>query len=624
MTGVNIPVTTYTPPPLANQLGGSTTLIDNGGFSFKNEPTFQGNNLFAVHCISSGTGYSNIGYLRINPSTNSVIEDVSYGQDGFWHYYPAVAVDANLNAAFTFSRSGLTEYIGAYYTARLSTEPAGTFTGFSPLKLGEANYVKTFGSGSNRWGDYMGLWVDPSDINNIWMNTEYAASPNNTWATQIGQIRMVPFSTASIYSSTDSINFGTNEINIPADTMSFSVYNYGTPVLNITAISSPGSQFEILSMPSFPINVNYRDSISLIVRYTPSITGNVKDSIRFTSNDTGNPDLAVYLYGKGFAINPAQVNTVYGVTGFQSNGSLLNINSTSGVASSIGASGVSQLNGLSIKPSNNELFATLSAAPNSQLYRVNSSLGDAYLYQSIPVSNVRAIAFDLNDDLYCLSTDGRLFKYDIVSGDTTLIGNTGITNSYGMSFNPLNGTLWALNIGGTVYKINKTNGVSQSIGSTSMSPNTGLAFSKTGLAYGINGIGAALNKLIAIDTATGAGTLIGTNIGFAATNGIAISPDIIGIQNVSTSIPGSIELYQNYPNPFNPSTSIKFDIPRSEKVQLVIFDMLGKEVAKLVNEKLEAGTYEYNFNASDLSSGVYFYRLESGNLSFTKRMLLIK
>src|SRR5690606_22599016 len=100
--------------------------------------------------------------------------------------------------------------------------------------------------------------------------------------------------------------------------------------------------------------------------------------------------------------------------------------------------------------------------------------------------------------------------------------------------------------------------------------------------------------------------------------------DITGIQNVSSEIPGKYELSQNYPNPFNPSTSIKFSLPQSEVATLKVYDILGKEVASLVNEKLNSGTYEYQFNASGLTSGVYFYKLEAGSFSEVKKMLLIK
>jgi hypothetical protein len=102
--------------------------------------------------------------------------------------------------------------------------------------------------------------------------------------------------------------------------------------------------------------------------------------------------------------------------------------------------------------------------------------------------------------------------------------------------------------------------------------------------------------------------------------------EIIGIQNISTETPSGFSLRQNYPNPFNPSTKIKFDIPVSARhaLHLQIFDMLGKEVATLVNEKLSPGTYEVDWNASEFPSGVYFYRLTTDGFSDTKRMLLVK
>ncbi|MBN8584674.1 MAG: T9SS type A sorting domain-containing protein [Ignavibacteria bacterium] len=95
-----------------------------------------------------------------------------------------------------------------------------------------------------------------------------------------------------------------------------------------------------------------------------------------------------------------------------------------------------------------------------------------------------------------------------------------------------------------------------------------------------------------------------------------------GIQTVE--IPNYYSLSQNYPNPFNPSTSIKFTMPQGDNVKLVIFDILGREVKTLVNEFRNSGTYEVNFDASLLASGVYFYRLEAGEFTDTKRMLLVK
>ncbi len=83
-------------------------------------------------------------------------------------------------------------------------------------------------------------------------------------------------------------------------------------------------------------------------------------------------------------------------------------------------------------------------------------------------------------------------------------------------------------------------------------------------------------------------------------------------------------LEQNYPNPFNPSTRIRYSIPNSEFVTLKVFDVLGNEVARLVNEDKPAGSYEINFSASQLSSGLYFYTISAGNFVETKKMILLR
>jgi photosystem II stability/assembly factor-like uncharacterized protein len=99
---------------------------------------------------------------------------------------------------------------------------------------------------------------------------------------------------------------------------------------------------------------------------------------------------------------------------------------------------------------------------------------------------------------------------------------------------------------------------------------------------------------------------------------------IIGIKQISSAVSDEFKLYQNYPNPFNPSTIIKFQIKDLRFVSLKIFDMLGKEIATLVNEKKTPGVYEVNFDGSNLNSGVYFYQLNAGNFKETKKFLLIK
>lgn len=99
---------------------------------------------------------------------------------------------------------------------------------------------------------------------------------------------------------------------------------------------------------------------------------------------------------------------------------------------------------------------------------------------------------------------------------------------------------------------------------------------------------------------------------------------IVGVNNNQNNIPTTYALKQNYPNPFNPTTIITYQLPKAGNVKLVVYDLLGREVKTLVNEFKSAGSFDVTFDASSLASGVYFYRLESGSFTDTKKLTLIK
>lgn len=98
----------------------------------------------------------------------------------------------------------------------------------------------------------------------------------------------------------------------------------------------------------------------------------------------------------------------------------------------------------------------------------------------------------------------------------------------------------------------------------------------------------------------------------------------IGIQNIGSQLPENFSLGQNYPNPFNPVTNIEFSLPKGSFTKIIVYDITGREVAELVNQNLNAGTYKVDFDASHLSSGTYFYRLTAGDFSTVKKMILVK
>ncbi|MHB8580205.1 MAG: T9SS type A sorting domain-containing protein [Ignavibacteriaceae bacterium] len=111
----------------------------------------------------------------------------------------------------------------------------------------------------------------------------------------------------------------------------------------------------------------------------------------------------------------------------------------------------------------------------------------------------------------------------------------------------------------------------------------------------------------------------------ATNNGVVFyTPTITGIFDKQNNTPNTFKLYQNYPNPFNPTTILKYSIPKSSIVTIKVYDLIGREVAVLVNEEKPAGDYSITFNASNLASGIYFYNMQAGSFEKTQKMILLK
>jgi hypothetical protein len=98
----------------------------------------------------------------------------------------------------------------------------------------------------------------------------------------------------------------------------------------------------------------------------------------------------------------------------------------------------------------------------------------------------------------------------------------------------------------------------------------------------------------------------------------------MGVEETASTLPSSYQLEQNFPNPFNPATNIRYSVPKASKVELRVFDLLGREVRELVSTVQPPGQYSVAFNAQGLASGVYFYRLTAGTFTETKKLMLLK
>ena len=112
--------------------------------------------------------------------------------------------------------------------------------------------------------------------------------------------------------------------------------------------------------------------------------------------------------------------------------------------------------------------------------------------------------------------------------------------------------------------------------------------------------------------------------GESANSNVITVNTITGILERTNEIPTKYVLYQNYPNPFNPTTKIQFAVPKTSTVRLNVYNILGQQVAELVNQELSQGVYSINFDATKLNNGIYFYVLQTGDFSQTKKMILLK
>src|SRR5690606_18840162 len=118
---------------------------------------------------------------------------------------------------------------------------------------------------------------------------------------------------------------------------------------------------------------------------------------------------------------------------------------------------------------------------------------------------------------------------------------------------------------------------------------------------------------------------LGYQLWAVGTEGRIYSTDYTtGINTTSSNLPNKYSLSQNYPNPFNPSTKINFDIVRAGFVSVKVYNSLGQQVADLVNQDMTPGSYQADFDASALTSGIYFYTIKAGDFVETKKMVLMK
>jgi len=223
-----------------------------------------------------------------------------------------------------------------------------------------------------------------------------------------------------------------------------------------------------------------------------------------------------------------------------------------------------------------------------------------YTSSGLPKNDVRCIAIDAQGNKWIGTSGGGSARFDGANWTVYNTSNSGLPSDYVYAIAiDVSGNKWI----GTYAGLAKFDGVHWIVYNRSNSRLPG------------NWV-----TVIRIDRA--GNKWIGTDGGLAVyrEGGVILAVD----EKENKEMPTSFALLQNYPNPFNPSTTISFEIPHQSHVKLVIYDVLGREVRTLVDEEKAPGRYTVNFDASNLPSGVYLYRLSSGNFNEVRRMVVMR
>ncbi len=335
---------------------------------------------------------------------------------------------------------------------------------------------------------------------------------------------------------------------------------------------------------------------------------------------------------------PAMDKTIYASTGSQNNGDIITIDKTTGTGTTIGPSLFSGIKDITIHPNTGIIYGLVTRSGDADIVRV-SAAGDAYLLFTVAIPSMAGIAFNTTGTLYGITSGGDIYTIDLISGSTTFVV-TGQGSYSGITFNPVTNELWATSRSfvppnkDAIFTVDLSTGDTTIIGHTGLNEITNdIVFDENQNLYGVIGASSALNDFISIDVSNGVGTVVGS-IGFKNILGLAFEETGVTSVEDEKQLPTEFVLKQNYPNPFNPSTTIEFSLPIKANVQLGVYNILGQEVATLVNEEKPAGEYEVEFsaiggsafsgNAYTLTSGIYFYRLQAGEYVETKKMILLK
>ena len=589
----------------APQLGSSLKIATND--SRMQNTVYRNGSLWCTHHIFLPSGSptrSAVQWWEIRPSETVLqqgrIDDPAGGK---FYAFPTIAVNKDNDVLIGYSRFGADQYVSSNYSYRSGNDLPNTLQADTVIKDGEAKYFKTFGTGRNRWGDYSNTVVDPVDDTGMWTIQQYAALPDpdggsnaDKWGTWWGQLAPQP-SIPNISVVPSSIDFGGVGIGEDAPQL-LTIHNDGTGDLTISDIDDATGMFDI-SDTTLAISLN--DSAVVTVTFSPASSGFIADTLVIISDDPDTPVVKAPVSAIGVRrgdVNDDGTVTILDVIVFiriiLGKDAAPDPGTASFYAADANGDGtlnvidvVRQINtilGISTKP-----VAGVLGPPAQMSLAEPQTLGSGQL--TIPVM---------------MDTDGSIaglqvaFTFDPLRLAVGTPELTGIGEGMSIQSHRTGGTLHTVIYSPTGQVIAPGQGMLLSIPVT--------------VREGTSGTSAiTLSQLILVDRqAQAMGIVPGKNTVKVAT------------------IPSVFDLKPSRPNPFNPSTTIVYDVPQQAHITLVVYNLLGQEVVRLVDGGRAPGRYQTfwhgrNTRGQAVSSGVYVYRLTSSTgFGASRRMTLLK
>ncbi len=571
---------------------------------------YRNGSLWCTHTIflpETGVSRSAIQWWELSPS-GAVLQRgrVDDAENGKFYAFPSIAVNQNSDVLIGYSRFGADQYASGNYAFRSGDDLPNTLQEDTVLKEGEAKYVKTFGTGRNRWGDYSNTVVDPVDDTSFWTIQQYAEEPvssSDRWGTWWGQV--APTLADPVISATPStVDFDLVPTGKSQDKLLI-IRNEGTGILNITDISTASGVFSVEDSSLITgwgtITVGISDSVTVTVSFLSNTAGVFTDTLAVSSNDPNTPVLTVPLSGLSV------------FRGDMDGDSEITILDLVLLARTI--------IGLNPEPIPDTLeFYTADANDDGDLNVIDVILQVNQIL-NIPT---RPMVSEADGRVY-LSLDEPLA---LPTGQTVI---PVVIDAEG----PLAGVQLRFAFDENLLRLEVPFPANPQKGMTLQSFQADgilrlIMYSPTG--QQINGA----RKILMYFPVSRRGDSVETpyltleEAVLSDRHARPIDSEIIKATVKIMEIPSVFSLKLNTPNPFNPTTRIGYEVPKQSHITLIVFNLLGQEVIRLVDTPLYAGRYTVEWHGANargqpMPSGVYVYRMTSSTgYSESRRMLLLK